>query len=618
MYNGIRLSLEQQGKIIQDLESMYEQWDWLMEWYKGRMSRIYKAVSGFEEDRREKWHTAFKVNKCHEIENKILPKLMAKWPTWIVSSRTDSFNAEDEQLPEEKRVAKLQEVEKNVLPAISDYLKYTFAKQDLKEVVRLWAKNMIRYGIGWAKACYKYNISRDLEYEKVQEEVDGQIQERYIPKTREKIVYEMPTIEVKDWKNIVYDPRYKRLDDMPWIIDKTEGVRLAYFLKRKDKYMNVDKLIDLCSCEFDDENTYNVKVMSIAGIPVKERIKSDALVVKSFYGLYTIKWVNDNDVTNEKLYEFTWISWSVLVDAREITQLPFEDIKCFEDTETHFATGFIEPIIWLQEELNHKKNSSSQYINQALNRTYIWSPNSGINPRNAINAPWGIVPTKADWPTALANFIELPHRQIPSEYFQEQNDFERQIQSLTFTVDTSSSQNNQALTNTATGIKVKFYESNAVIDEVRRHLEEWLERLAYKLLQIVYESADENIVIKKLDDAGFWEINKEAFRDAMRRYEFKVESGSSTFDSIEQRREDALAKFNIWLQLKQAGVNIDLEELGRWIYETFEWVDVKKLIKPQVLPMPQMWIWQPNPVTDMWWQPAPSADLNRPLPISVP
>jgi hypothetical protein len=31
----------------------------------------------------------------------------------------------------------------------------------------------------------------------------------------------------------------------------------------------------------------------------------------------------------------------------------------------------------------------------------------------------------------------------------------------------------------------------------------------------------------------------------MRRYEFKVEAGSSTFDSVEQRREDALAKFNI-------------------------------------------------------------------------
>jgi hypothetical protein len=43
-------------------------------------------------------------------------------------------------------------------------------------------------------------------------------------------------------------------------------------------------------------------------------------------------------VKEEKLYQFTWVSGTVLIDAREITQLPFEDIKCFEDTETHFAT----------------------------------------------------------------------------------------------------------------------------------------------------------------------------------------------------------------------------------------------------------------------------------------
>lgn len=613
MYNGIKLSIEQQWKIIQDLEEMYESWDWLLEKYKSRMSRIYKAVSWFEEERREKRHTGFKVNKCHEIENKILPRIMAKWPTWIVSSRTDSFNAEDENLSDEERAAKLEEVEKNVLPAISDYLKYTFDKQDLKEVIRLWAKNMIRYWVGWAKACYKYNISRDLEYEKIQEEVDGEIQERYIPKTKEKIVYEMPTIEVKSWENIVYDPRYIRLDDMPWIIDKTEWVRLAYFLKRKNKYMNVDKLVNICKCEFDDEAKYKSTVMSIAGITPKERMKSDALTMKSFYWLYAL----DEDTKEEKLYQFTWIWWTVLIDAREITQLPFEDIKCFEDTETHFATWFIEPIIWLQEELNHKKNSASQYINQALNRTYIWSANSWINPRNAINAPWGIIPTKSDWQTALANFVEIPHRQIPSEYFQEQNDYERQIQSLTFTVDTASQQGNQALTNTATWIKVKFYESNSVIDEIRRHFEEWLERLAYKLLQIVYESADENIIIKRLDDKGFREINKEAFRDAMRRYEFKAEAGSSTFDSVEQRREDAIAKFNIWLQLKNAWVNINIEELGKGIFETFEWVDVKKLIKPQMMQMPQMPTWW-KPVSDMWATAPQYPDINAPLPIQTP
>jgi len=52
--------------------------------------------------------------------------------------------------------------------------------------------------------------------------------------------------------------------------------------------MNIDKLEQVCSCEFDDDSKYKSSILSIAGISPKERVKSDALVVKSFYGLYTI------------------------------------------------------------------------------------------------------------------------------------------------------------------------------------------------------------------------------------------------------------------------------------------------------------------------------------------
>jgi hypothetical protein len=98
----------------------------------------------------------------------------------------------------------------------------------------------------------------------------------------------------------------------------------------------------------------------------------------------------------------------------------------------------------------------------------------------------------------MANLIEIPHRELNSSYFQEQNDIERQIQSQTFTVDTSANKSNQALTNTATGARIKFFESNTVIDELRKHFEEGLERLAYKLLEATFENTKDNIVIKKL------------------------------------------------------------------------------------------------------------------------
>jgi hypothetical protein len=45
-----------------------------------------------------------------------------------------------------------------------------------------------------------------------------------------------------------------------------------------------------------------------------------------------------------------------------------------------------------------------------------------------------------------------------------------------------------------------------------------------------------------MDDDGFWEINKELIVDALKKYEIKIEAGSSSYDSIENRRDDAIAK----------------------------------------------------------------------------
>lgn len=89
-----------------------------------------------------------------------------------------------------------------------------------------------------------------------------------------------------------------------------------------------------------------------------------------------------------------------------------------------------------------------------------------------ISKPNNIIPTNKSVIEAMNNLQELPHRSLEPSYFQEQNDFERQIQGQTFTIDTNNSQNQQGLTNTATGMRIKFYESNVVLDEVRKHFEE--------------------------------------------------------------------------------------------------------------------------------------------------
>jgi len=60
-----------------------------------------------------------------------------------------------------------------------------------------------------------------------------------------------------------------------------------------------------------------------------------------------------------------------------------------------------------------------------------------------ISKPNNIIPTSKSVADAMTNLQEIPHRTLDASYFQEQNDFERQIQGLTFTVDTNNSANQQ-------------------------------------------------------------------------------------------------------------------------------------------------------------------------------
>ena len=50
-------------------------------------------------------------------------------------------------------------------------------------------------------------------------------------------------------------------------------------------------------------------------------------------------------------------------------------------------------------------------------------------------------------------------------------------------------------------------------------------RLSYKILQFEFDNASENIKIKSRDEEDtFREINKEALRDAVDKYEIKMEA----------------------------------------------------------------------------------------------
>lgn len=72
-------------------------------------------------------------------------------------------------------------------------------------------------------------------------------------------------------------------------------------------------------------------------------------------------------------------------------------------------------------------------------------------------------------------------------------------------------------------------------------------------------------------------------KDAIARYDIKVEAGYSSFDSIEERRSDAIAKYNISKDAKNSGVPVNLEKVFKQVFGTFEGANVNDIIDQAAL-----------------------------------
>jgi hypothetical protein len=78
------------------------------------------------------------------------------------------------------------------------------------------------YGNSFAKICYKYKIQRTYsskEVELIEDDMIVGTETEY--EVDEDVFDEYPTLEVKSWDDVLYDPRYVRFEDMPCIIDNT-------------------------------------------------------------------------------------------------------------------------------------------------------------------------------------------------------------------------------------------------------------------------------------------------------------------------------------------------------------------------------------------------------------
>ena len=127
---------QQQTAVLHVIDTSKQYKDLLQPYYD-RLLSIYKELSTFTYPKKSDWSTTFKVNKMHEVSNKITPRIVGRNPKWLVSIKPDIINAQNAEVD----MGQLEMQAK----AVQDLLATTFDKYNLQEPVRIWAKGMVNY-----------------------------------------------------------------------------------------------------------------------------------------------------------------------------------------------------------------------------------------------------------------------------------------------------------------------------------------------------------------------------------------------------------------------------------------------------------------------------------------
>ena len=577
---AIKLTKNEESEVLKFLTETLNSYESQTEEWKEQNLEIYEALSTFTEPNTWDNFPRFKENLMHIILRQVVPRIIAKSPKPIVSVRTDSFFEWDDKAEGEDRVAVLERNAK-FAKAMQDYLNVVFEQENFRERLKYWVVNQLTYWNAFAQIVPKYKIKRSK---------DGKTK-----KITEKVIDVLPTLDIISFSEMLFDPRYKIMEDMPGYARIKEGVRLRDLIFATDsewneRYFNLDKVEKLGNTKFMDKASYRTQIEEVtwvSGVSLESGIDKNSLTLQTYYGLYSISW----EAREERLYEITSIGNAVVIGMTEITEMPILDIKGHEDPEVYLSVGLLAPILGIQDEINYQKNSRALAVSKSLNRDYLRAADSGIDPSQLVwGKGWAII-YAANWlAQAKAGFEEIADRPLDNSYFSDINDLNRSAQRLSHTTDVTQPQWQTAETNTATGAKISFFESNSVIAELRKNFERGVQELWMKILEWTFDNMDNNITLKNIDDWKFFRVNKEAFRDALERYEIKIEANSSSFDDEQSRRDDAIALNNISMLAAQAGVPVDLVESYKKVIWTFENVDPNDLLQEQDIAQEINWI----------------------------
>lgn len=574
---------------------------------------LYKNYRLFKSEDKKDWQAKLWIPKTFTVIEQIASRTTAHNPKFeliaLQASALEFFTtnqaAIDEAIASEEAakvdISKVpkERPEPNVINSkdvLNAYLTYVFRERKLKGKIRLWDKGRLTYGTYHVKIDPGV-ITRKRKYENSDEEKQEDIEV-------EEDVFSniLPDINTIDVFDLLIHPLETDLDSAYGIIHHRDEVD---FNELDDEtYFNLSELKTLLngssvSSEVPEKTTKDNRIAQNS----TKKINKRGFSTDEYWGRFSLTGELEDEkeyimtvADNKKVIRFEENKWE---DPTGCYVRPFVAMHDQPVPGEYYAIGEAEPIMSLQEEINHLRNTRMDFNNSNLFPEWIVKKGSSINPFQLVHKPNNII--MADDPNDLRT-VEKP--QIPQSGYQEEDIINRDIQDVSATTNYSQPGASSAYTDTVSGASMRTQEQSTRMRLKIEYLDDAVAELGRKILLIASHEIQGNISIpNNKDEDSFIHIYKEAFQKMARNFSPQVITGSMAADTPSEKRNEAIARGNISMQYAQAGVPVNLPNEYKNIMEAgFNVKDIDSLMGDTTK----------QPVLDENGQPAPGAGSTPP------
>ena len=543
-------------------------------------------------DRNQPGQSTIFFPKAFEQVEKIAPRIYGNNPKFVLSLNIES----NPELPEADMVANRD--------AAQLALNYFWKRGNCQKKGRNWVKQGLICGVAFAKATF-IRTTMTTESEETEMDMEGNMTIRTVKK--EQVLNEFPSFETPDILDMYFDPRIENVEDMLSIIEVKDNVRYADLEQNKDIYFNLDQVKNLAGTPQLVGDQKKQTKFNQQGMVTQQQTDENLLTLKKYFGYFSEK----EDEAAADFYEIHTVNDSVVVLYRELEINPWEKWNPIEVPGQGVGIGVVEPIAKLQKAYNLTRNQRAENISLILNRMWLMKQGAGIDPRKLISRAGNIIPTRD-----MDALQPIVTPDVTQSAFAEANSINTEIQQALGTIDTATDNNSNGFSNLATGQKIRWNEYNVRFKAIKQNFEEALARLGEKMLLLTGKEATLNPTVQDPITQKFFKLATTAFNNVSDFYTTTVLPDSTSYDSIENKRDDALTLWQLMSAAKAQGVNVNSEKGFRSVLETFQGVNPDEIIQPPAPQAPQGDPGQPisqKTVEGAQVQPGPADQLNQQL-----